>query len=84
MSEKRRLAMTGDDTFMGYDFERGYSSLPPETEVSEKSREKRAKKEEDDQAELDRILAKIAKTGMGSLTKGEKKWLAAASERRRG
>jgi len=85
LSEKRRLAMSGDDSFMGYDFERGYSSLPSETDtkVSEKAREKRAKKEEEDQAELDRILAKIAKTGMGSLTKGEKKWLAAASERRR-
>ena len=30
------------------------------------------------------LLAKIAKTGMGSLNKAEKKWLERASERRRG
>lgn len=86
-TERRRLAMSaGDMEVMGYNFEAGYSSLPPEDQPgeSERVRQKRVRKEQDDKDELDRILAKIAATGMGSLSKGEKKWLERASERRRG
>lgn len=84
--ERRRLAMTAEDgSFMGYNFDGGYSTLPAEREPvqSEKARQKKLKQEQDDQEELDRILAKIAKTGMGSLSRGEKKWLEQASQRRR-
>jgi hypothetical protein len=37
----------------------------------------------DDAAELDRVLAKISASGLGSLTPGEGRTLAAATERRR-
>jgi stage IV sporulation protein FB len=87
-NEKRRLAMTvGEDhpALAGYDFDRGYQGMPgDEDERAEKAKQKRVKKEQADQVELDRILAKIAATGMGSLSKSEKKWLEGASERRRG
>lgn len=84
--EKRRLAMADDHPALaGYDFSRGYGGMPDDEdeERQAKAREKRLKKEQEDQAELDRILAKIASTGMGSLTKGEKRWLERTSERRR-
>jgi stage IV sporulation protein FB len=87
-SEKRRLAMTvGEEhpALAGYDFDRGYQGMPDQDDDRrDKARQKQIKKEQDDQAELDRILAKIAKTGMGSLSKAETKWLARATERRRG
>jgi hypothetical protein len=78
--------MTSDEhpALAGYDFDRGYQGMPGEDdEREEKAKQKRLKQEQDDQAELDRLLAKIAKTGMGSLSKSEKKWLERASERRR-
>lgn len=44
---------------------------------------RRAEREREDQAELDRILAKIASTGMGSLNSKEQKFLREATERKR-
>ncbi|MEC9372378.1 MAG: site-2 protease family protein [Planctomycetota bacterium] len=44
---------------------------------------KQLQREEDEQKEVDRILAKIASEGMGALTKGEKRTLERATERRR-
>jgi Zn-dependent protease len=88
--ERRRMAMTaGDPALAGYDFSRGYAGLPAGDDEEElprrnKALERRKRKEEEEQAELDRILAKIAKSGMGSLTKNEKKWLTRATEKRRG
>jgi stage IV sporulation protein FB len=85
--EKRRLAMM-DPVVGAYDFERGYQSLPREDETAKerkaKAAERRRKEQEKEQAELDRILAKIAGSGMNSLTGAEKKWLQRATERRRG
>jgi stage IV sporulation protein FB len=84
--ERQRLKMTaGDPALEGYDFERGYAGLPDEDEAEEpdRKRERRRQKEQEEQVELDRILAKIASAGMGSLTRGEKRWLERATERRR-
>lgn len=87
--EIRRLKMMDDPimTAAGYDFSKGYQGLPgdePTDTYTERAEEKRRKKEEQEQAELDRILAKIAETGMPSLTRGEKRWLEKATQKRRG
>jgi stage IV sporulation protein FB len=73
----------------GYNFDRGYRGMPGAAE-DEKAAERRAKEaqkrrqqEQEEQAELDRILAKIARDGMGSLSAPEKRWLQRATERRR-
>jgi stage IV sporulation protein FB len=85
--ERRRLVMT-DPIGGAYDFERGLSAQTREDERTKERRAKAAeqkrKEQEKEQAELDRILAKIAGSGMDSLTGAEKKWLARATERRRG
>lgn len=87
--EKRRLQFAEPEGYAGYDFSKGYASLPREdTEQrdrrQEREREKRAKQASDEQAELDRILEKIAKSGMASLSRREKHWLQTATEKRRG
>lgn len=84
--ERRRLAMmTSDPSLADYDFEAGYAGLPAvdDDDRAAKVRDRRRKQEQDDQAELDRILAKIAATGMGSLSRAERRWLERATERRR-
>jgi stage IV sporulation protein FB len=86
--ERRRLAMAeGEVTPGGYDFSRGFASLPREdaapSQAEERRRERRQRKAEQDQAELDRLLAKIAREGMGSLSGSEKRWLERESERKR-
>jgi Zn-dependent protease len=48
-----------------------------------RARAKSAKREIADQAELDRLLAKIAREGMASLSGREKRWLDRAARRRR-
>jgi stage IV sporulation protein FB len=48
-----------------------------------KVREKTEREEATERAEVDRILAKVAQSGMGSLTGGERKALARASENQR-
>ena len=80
--------MTQDDNhpaLQGYDFGRGYQGMPDDADESssERARQKQLKKAQEDQAELDRILAKIASTGMASLTKAEKRWLERTSEEKR-
>lgn len=87
--EIRRLKMMEDPIMAeaGYDFSRGYQGLPgdeDEAGATSRAEEKRRKKEEQEQAELDRILAKIADTGMASLSRGEKRWLEKATQKRRG
>lgn len=87
--ERRRLRMTEDPVLgglPGYDFDKGYLGMPGEEEPDlrrERAEEKRRKKAEAEQAELDRILAKIAATGMASLTRAEKRWLERATQKRR-
>jgi Zn-dependent protease len=88
--ERRQLQMLEAESGLpGYDFDRGFAGMPGADEErsastrAERLRERQRKKNEAEQAELDRILAKIATSGMGSLTKGEKRWLEQATERRR-
>jgi hypothetical protein len=89
--EKRRLAMAvSDPSLAGYDFERGFAGMPdPDADDEEESpravraRDRQRRQDDEDQAELDRILAKIARSGMGSLSSAEKRWLERATERRR-
>jgi hypothetical protein len=84
--ERRQLALTADDmSAFGYNFDEGFKGLPAEDDKERATaRRKREKQEQDDQQELDRILSKIAASGMGSLNKAEKRWLERASEKRRG
>lgn len=79
----------GHPSIAGYDFDRGFQGMPgaeEDTKTSQRrarAEQKRREQEQDEQAELDRILAKIARSGMGSLTHSEKRWLELATERRR-
>ncbi len=88
--ERRQMQMLDSDPVLaGYNFDRGYGGMPGADDEarrsarSDRDRERQRKKDESDQAELDRILAKIASSGMGSLSKGEKRWLERATEQRR-
>lgn len=84
--EKRRLSLiAGEDAGVGgYDFSRGYSSLPGEdSEGSQGADDRRLKRERQDQERLDAILAKIARTGMDSLSWRERRWLRRQTQRRR-
>jgi stage IV sporulation protein FB len=73
--------------FPGYDFDRGFAGMPgaEDEQPSAPSRAelKRRERAKAEQAEVDRILEKIARTGMGSLTSKEKKALGQATDRRR-
>jgi Zn-dependent protease len=85
----QKYAPEEDPILGGYNFDRGYRGMPG-AEDDDRARErkvkadtKRREQELEEQAELDRILAKIAHSGMGSLTTSEKRWLERATERRR-
>lgn len=82
--EKRRIAFEGAGEF-GYDFSRGYQGLPDEETPKREGRaaRRRAQQAAKDQAELDRLLAKIAKEGMGKLTRREKRFLERESTKRK-
>lgn len=78
----------------GYDFSRGYSSLeavepqrPKRPSWSQRRRQGRwAKRQEQlrkEQEEVDRILAKVSRDGLASLTRRERKTLQRATERQR-
>lgn len=78
--EKRRLAMTSDAL-----------PMPPAPEESERERvrqasaaRKRRERAQREQAELDRLLDKIATHGMASLSRAERAWLDKTSKRKRG
>jgi stage IV sporulation protein FB len=88
--ERRRLKMTGDPVLgeAGYDFSRGYLGMPgaerdEDDSYTSRAEEKRRKAEEEEQLELDRILAKIAESGMASLSPREKRWLEKVTLKRR-
>jgi len=85
--ERQRLAVQGERGFAGYDFSQGYLSMPGEDDEPARpgrAAQRRARQAEKDQAELDRLLAKIARDGMGSLTRRERRFLDRQSARRRG
>ena len=76
-----------DPALAGYDFSRGYGGLPPDDEpasaAAQRREEKRRQREAEEQAELDRILAKIGSSGLDSLTRGEQRRLKKATDDRR-
>lgn len=98
--EKRKLAMMEDaGPLEGYDFSRGYAGMPgvgrPGGGVRSRAEEtaddrafaaaaKRQEKERLIQVEVDKILEKIAREGMASLTRKERATLKDATERKRG
>ncbi len=101
MHEFHQLQTGGgyDESFMGYDFSQGYTSLE-QNEVERPPRrpgpigrwreERRRKRDlqirqEEEQAEsqLDALLEKVHLHGMGSLTEAEKRLLSRASDRMR-
>jgi Zn-dependent protease len=68
-----------------YDFSRGHAGMPTADDDRrgfEKIR-KQQEKDRKEREEVDRILAKIANQGMGSLTRGERKTLEAETARKR-
>lgn len=97
--DQQRLQMGEfhDDSFLGYDFSQGYTSLerPESGERTRKPgliaqwREKRRLEKErrieeathENELQLDVILAKLHEQGMGSLTESEKRQLKRASSR---
>jgi Zn-dependent protease len=89
--ERRNLQFMEDPALAGYDFERGYRGMPgaagreEEPAAAESKREaRRREREEREQADVDRILGKIAESGLASLTRGERAALHRATERKRG
>lgn len=88
-SEKRKLAVSDDAGMDGYEFAQAYRGGRDEEEdarevlAASKRRLKAAEEEVKRQAEVDRILAKIRETGMGSLTRREEQTLRGETERQR-
>lgn len=86
--ERQRLAQLGAEPAWASTVDAGpppgQAAARRAAERAEKDRARRAEAAAKDQAELDRILAKIARDGMGALSAREKKWLQRESERRRG
>lgn len=99
-SLRQHISETFDESFMGYDFSQGYTSLersvPAEAEVNSSvlqrwlarrrvQREERQKaKAEEAERELDFLLAKVHTYGINSLTDSERRTLKRASARYRG
>ena len=84
--ERQRMKFEGASGLPGgYDFSRGYAGMPqdkPERRPG-KAAQRRARQREKDQAELDRLLDKIAREGMGKLTRKERRFLERESDKRR-
>lgn len=74
--ERRRLQFTGGDPL-------AFPSGPDDDELEAKREAKAEKKTQAEQAEVDRILAKISEEGMESLSGGEKRTLKRATHHRR-
>lgn len=82
--ERARIAATVEDPALaGYDFSRGYRGMPGDEPREERAAEKRRRQREAEQERLDAILAKIARSGMASLSRRERGWLRRTTERRR-
>ncbi len=87
-NERQRLKMLEDEPAWAYDTDRGYRGFGEPDGGRGSRREyrealKRQKQEQERDAQVDRVLAKIATRGMQSLTGREKKLLEEASERTR-
>lgn len=83
--EKRRLTADMELAEAGYG-QVGAFSVAQEAEKDpgpSKAEMKREEREQRDQEELDRLLAKISETGMGSLSRGERKTLERMTKKRR-
>lgn len=82
--ERQRLRH-GGDVYGGDDYsDVGYTrALREQQEGPSKAEIKRRKREEAEQVELDRILAKIAEEGMGGLSRTERNFLQRTSARKR-
>ncbi len=84
--ERARIRLTEDaGPLEGYDFSRGHQGMPSAEENRrgfERAR-KQQERERREREEVDRILAKIANQGMGSLTRAERKTLEAETARKR-
>lgn len=90
-----RAGLLGDDNAFGYDFSGGYSTVPSERprregwlarrrrRKAEEARRRHAEQLAAEQAEVDRILAKVHEQGLASLTRGERRTLEMATERQR-
>lgn len=97
---RQQLADSFDESFMGYDFSQGYTSLersvPVEVEVRQSllqrwlarrrvfREEKQRLRAEEAEKELDVLLAKVHTYGIDSLTDSERRTLKRASARYRG
>ncbi len=87
-NERRRAAMLDEASYeLGSPRDFGYGPRAPVAGPADPGFRAAAKKQErerSEQAEVDRILAKIAATGMGSLSRSERRTLEQATRRRRG
>lgn len=95
-TERRRLALIEDDpALQGYDFSKGYQGMPdagprkyqnnPATaDRAYEAALKAQQKERARQEQVDKVLDKIRREGMASLTRKEKALLREETERRKG
>lgn len=97
---RHQISENFDESFMGYDFSQGYTSLersmPVETEVRQSlvqrwrarrkvmREERQRQRAEEEEKELDILLAKVHTYGINSLTDSERRTLKRASARYRG
>lgn len=85
--ERQRLRHEGDsyggEAYADVGYARALRQQQAEQRGPSKAEIRRQQREDRDQAELDRLLAKIASEGMGSLTRREKAFLQRASARKR-
>lgn len=93
-----QISRTLDDSFMGYDFSQGYTSLEGQTDREprqpgfiERWRRDRARKKQEKahqqrietEQKVDELLDKVHQSGMNSLTDAERRFLQRASDRYR-
>lgn len=92
---RRRVALMDHPEPWSFDTDRGYRGLNADAPAKARGEEaqsdrayqaalKRQQREKAQQAEVDRILAKIRASGMDSLTRGERATLKDATEKQRG
>jgi stage IV sporulation protein FB len=86
--ERTRTRMMEDaGPLEAYDFSRGHKGMPGAEPADDRRTYEKARKQQErenkEREEVDRILAKIATQGMGSLTRSERKTLEAETARKR-
>jgi stage IV sporulation protein FB len=84
--QQQQLKFMGDPAMAGYDSDRGFAGMPDDPGPKEpgKRQKKQAERRAQHEAEIDRILEKISRDGMGSLTAKEKKLLSKDTAAKRG